>query len=1304
MRFTGFTIDGFGIFCDAELRDLPPGLTVLTGSNEAGKSTSLAFFRQMLFGFPTARDREQSYPPLAGGNHGGRLYIASRQLGDLVLQREKGPHGGRLTVTLPDGSTGSTANLQQLLGGVTGPVFRNVYAFSLSELQTFDSLSEDSVAGVIYAAATGAGALALPAAEKSLEKRMADLFAPAAKKPQVNSLLAELDDVRKRLRQAQGELADYAQHRQQLSDVEATTDALEEEAREAAARNGKLERTLNAWESWVDLVRVRGEQEELPVLPDGFPDDGLERFRATQSQLKATNDTLEELSKRREAREKELAERSVDERLLAAAGDVRDLASRTAACRDALDRQSSLTHQADAMERQISDLIRGLGPDWDEQRALAVDLSVFSRDAVRQHDKALRKTTQNHSDAKRNHELAGRQADAAKTHATEAREALATLTNRLEALPADVLSTLRNQRDAFAGAVRDCPDLESALAGERERLTGALRDIHRDLTFEAAGKIISARRDLLAEARKAEAELAQTHQQATQAHQKQAITQARSDDLARRVKDLEAQLEAMPSPRFTDLDEGLDWRRDLRKLRQLSSVTEAMSRAASAPTVDTQAHALARFIRVLGYAGLVLALASGVALVLAQQATAGVVILLVVGGAACAATWTPARIARLLAGSPTTEPQEPGPDAGAAHGQDDTPKKQVETLLTRLGLAEHDLSRLAELEEEATEALEQTRDRQSVEKRLEETRQQCTDVEAELDTAADETRRLDELIAALMKRWHKRLAEIGLPSSDVSPANLPGLVDRLAACVEQGRNTEQLTSRFEAAQKLLAQYRELCSALPDLAEFEAVPAGELLVRVDDFLAAFQDDVRRRPELEKSQAAATAVWEKVRKAHTCTAGELEEAENAAEEATAAWTAWLTQNRLPKELVPETALEALATVDTARERIRQRGQTARQLKACRDTVEAFKTLATDLFARLEMAVPEVSDLPAAVLQLQERLDQHQSESARCQELIRGLAQIDEDLDAAQTRAERLQSEVQALFEASGVEDGNEDAFLSLARANTRHAELRAEEQQAGTALRRIMGEPDLRKLENELDQIEHSALAPELEQLKGRRDSLEKELTDRRQTRADLQAELRRVASADDVSQLRYHEEALSEDIRSLAEEWTTLAVTRELLDRAKQHFEQDQQPAILRDATRFFKVFTADAYEQVIAPLGERGTLEVVDGGGRRRTAAQLSRGTAEQLYLAIRFGYVRNHAANRDPLPVVMDDILVNFDPVRAAAAAQAIAELSQTHQVLFFTCHPAIAEMLCEHVPGSRQVTMEDSTFHLEAPAKPHA
>ena len=97
-----------------------------------------------------------------------------------------------------------------------------------------------------------------------------------------------------------------------------------------------------------------------------------------------------------------------------------------------------------------------------------------------------------------------------------------------------------------------------------------------------------------------------------------------------------------------------------------------------------------------------------------------------------------------------------------------------------------------------------------------------------------------------------------------------------------------------------------------------------------------------------------------------------------------------------------------------------------------------------------------------------------------------------------------------------------------------------------------------------------------------------------------------------------------------------------------------------------------------APLGEQ-TVAVMDADRQSKQPSELSRGTREQLFLALRFGLIRELGQRTEPLPVIVDEVLVNFDPARALRAAAAFTELSDTNQVLVFTCHPTVVEMFCE-------------------------
>ena len=59
-------------------------------------------------------------------------------------------------------------------------------------------------------------------------------------------------------------------------------------------------------------------------------------------------------------------------------------------------------------------------------------------------------------------------------------------------------------------------------------------------------------------------------------------------------------------------------------------------------------------------------------------------------------------------------------------------------------------------------------------------------------------------------------------------------------------------------------------------------------------------------------------------------------------------------------------------------------------------------------------------------------------------------------------------------------------------------------------------------------------------------------------------------------------------------------------------------------------------------------------------------------------------------MPLILDDVLVNFDPTRAASVAEVLAETALSHQVLFFTCHPHLRDLVQAVAPQAQVVELE--------------
>lgn len=182
---------------------------------------------------------------------------------------------------------------------------------------------------------------------------------------------------------------------------------------------------------------------------------------------------------------------------------------------------------------------------------------------------------------------------------------------------------------------------------------------------------------------------------------------------------------------------------------------------------------------------------------------------------------------------------------------------------------------------------------------------------------------------------------------------------------------------------------------------------------------------------------------------------------------------------------------------------------------------------------------------------------------------------------------------------------------------------------------------------------------------------------------LEERLTTLSRSEQRSRARLRGQSLMTQIDEASEKWAVLTLCRTLLKDTRQIYETERQPQVLKHASEFFRRMTGGRWLRVISPLDSGILVESPDGD--RVGPENLSRGTAEQLYLAMRLALVREYSLHVAALPVVLDDIFVNFDPERTRASIDAVRELSATHQVLLFTCHPHLVRAVQEIVPEAR-------------------
>ena len=166
-----------------------------------------------------------------------------------------------------------------------------------------------------------------------------------------------------------------------------------------------------------------------------------------------------------------------------------------------------------------------------------------------------------------------------------------------------------------------------------------------------------------------------------------------------------------------------------------------------------------------------------------------------------------------------------------------------------------------------------------------------------------------------------------------------------------------------------------------------------------------------------------------------------------------------------------------------------------------------------------------------------------------------------------------------------------------------------------------------------------------------------------------------------------EEKLEELARRRGE-YDALTLALEALDRADSALQSRFSPSLNRRAGEILSKLTGGRYDGVSLTRDFEATAAEA-GSILPRRALALSRGTLDQLYLAVRLAICQLALPGEDPAPLVLDDALTNFDDGRMALALQYLLELSQTRQILCFTCHSREGAWLSGR-PGAHISTLE--------------
>jgi uncharacterized protein YhaN len=362
-------VEGFGALRDRSI-GLEGQAVVFYGPNEAGKSTLLHLIRAVLFGFPPRGQGAERFEPAAGGAHGGSLILetvqgdrirVARRSADASGGKGRSPSAGIVSVTLPDGTAGGEELLRTFLGGVTGEQFRNLFAFTLTELQELRTLTTEELGSFLHSAGLGVKASAVTEAERRLVQELEARFKPRGRNQGIPRLLAEAEELDGAWRRSLASAGRYNALEGETAAVTKRIAGAEEELEQLRRRLLFLRAAFSLRERW---LRRRMLLQELESLPDhtGFPEDGLERQDILVQELERSADRLSIL----EARlvELEAAVRACtdeDHSLIGLKDRLSALLEELSAYRSGFQQERELLRERERLNGQLHDKLQEIG-------------------------------------------------------------------------------------------------------------------------------------------------------------------------------------------------------------------------------------------------------------------------------------------------------------------------------------------------------------------------------------------------------------------------------------------------------------------------------------------------------------------------------------------------------------------------------------------------------------------------------------------------------------------------------------------------------------------------------------------------------------------------------------------------------------------------------------------------------------------------------------------------------------------------------------------------------------------------------
>ncbi|MDM8558860.1 AAA family ATPase [Candidatus Parabeggiatoa sp. HSG14] len=543
----------------------------------------------------------------------------------------------------------------------------------------------------------------------------------------------------------------------------------------------------------------------------------------------------------------------------------------------------------------------------------------------------------------------------------------------------------------------------------------------------------------------------------------------------------------------------------------------------------------------------------------------------------------------------------------------------------------------------------------------------------------------ESLLTNLQHEWEESWKPVGI--KPWSPAEMRGWLNECLNLRQQANILREKRQLLEEKQQLIVNLcRELTEALTPFKSLFI--KGDILTRLLDIIKQGETCVTTITKLQRQRENLQLEINNLIKEQQRTETAQQQAFDALKRWQTEWTSALSPLQMSPDTPPETARNVLNDLDQVLNKIDKVNGLRRRVDLMERDAEIFRR---DVATVVQAIAPELINeaVEHVIPTLSNRLSQAEQDLTRAEQLQQRL-QVEQQRKAnAYQQVQSSQTHLSALLEQAHCSDLvalEEAEQASLHKKDVQREIVEVEQQllEQGEGL-------SLTELANAVATVDIDQLPSQLQQCKEQIQNLEQERSSIDQSIGELRTLLKQMDGNAQAAQAADEAQLALAEIQNLSERYMQIHLAASVLRKSIERFREQNQGPLVKRASELFQHLTLNSFcglktdyqndQPVLVGLRTKNSVGIPITG--------MSEGTRDQMYLALRLASIERYIKKNSPIPLILDDILINFDDERSRATLSVLGELAQQTQILFLTHHPRLVEL------AQKEVAPESLVMH---------